>query len=72
MSHFDGERFETLSTGDGLTHAWVSALAEDDKGRLWIGTEGGGANRYDGDRLNDAIGEKDGLADNRVSASAAR
>ena len=34
--------FETYGVRDGLPHSFVRALGEDDRGRLWIGTRGGG------------------------------
>ena len=38
----DGQGWKIYSTGDGLPPNAVRALAEDDRGNLWIGTEGGG------------------------------
>ncbi len=38
----DGTDWKFFSTGEGLPPNAVRALAEDDKGNLWIGTEGGG------------------------------
>ena len=39
--------FHSLSTIDGLSNNNVTCLLEDNKGRIWIGTESG-ANIYDG------------------------
>ncbi|WP_236621702.1 two-component regulator propeller domain-containing protein, partial [Asticcacaulis benevestitus] len=44
LARYDAEQdsFVTYTTGpDGLSHVTVAALAEDGKGGLWIGTDGG-------------------------------
>ncbi|HEX7070179.1 MAG TPA: two-component regulator propeller domain-containing protein, partial [Rhodothermales bacterium] len=40
--------FEHLTGSDGLSHAHVQAIVQDHLGFMWIGTYGGGLNRYDG------------------------
>ena len=42
--------FDRLSVNDGLPHSIVTALAQDQRGLMWIGTMGGLV-RYDGYRL---------------------
>jgi len=42
LGAFDGQDWKFFSTADGLPPNAVRALADDDQGRLWIGTEGGG------------------------------
>ena len=42
LGAFDGQNWKIFSTGDGLPPNAVRALAEDARGNLWIGTEGGG------------------------------
>jgi len=32
---------------NSLSHSWVSSIAEDSEGKLWIGTYGGGVNHFD-------------------------
>ena len=39
--------FDRLGTGDGLSHAGVSAITQDQDGFIWMGTQEG-LNRYDG------------------------
>ncbi len=39
---FDGQHWKFFSSADGLPPNAVRALADDDLGNLWIGTEGGG------------------------------
>ncbi|HMB90061.1 MAG TPA: two-component regulator propeller domain-containing protein [Rhodothermales bacterium] len=45
--HTDQLRFRQLSTADGLSQNFVTALVQDRQGLLWVGTKGG-LNRYDG------------------------
>lgn len=45
-------RYFTPSPG-GLNHPVVSSFQEDEQGNIWIGTEGGGINRWD--RKNDSF-----------------
>ena len=48
-SHADPPRpaFEHLA-GTAVSHAHVTAIHQDRLGFMWIGTQGGGLNRYDG------------------------
>ena len=64
VSRYDGERFVTYTTEDGLADNTVYALLEDRDGQLWIGTIGG-VSRYDGERFV-TYTTKDGLAGNWV------
>ncbi len=47
LSRFDGERFTTLTTEDGLPDNRILSLVEDGGGALWIGTTYG-LSHYDG------------------------
>ncbi len=67
ISCFDGNRFITYTTADGLAHNNVHAICEYREGRLWFGTFGGGVSRFDGDRFT-TYTTADGLAHNRVCA----
>ena len=40
--------FKHLQGSDGLSHAHVEAILQDQLGFMWFGTRGGGLNRYDG------------------------
>ena len=44
-------RFERLSMADGLSQSSINAIAQDEQGYLWIGTQYG-LNRYDGYRFD--------------------
>ena len=57
--------FLTWSVEDGLPQSQVTALAEDERGYLWVGTNGGGVARFDGADFK-TFGVADGLADNFV------
>ena len=48
VSRFDGIRFDTFGTAEGLPHLTVMTIAEDEDGRLLFGTLGGGMAAYDG------------------------
>lgn len=41
LSHFDGKKWRTYTTADGLVDDWVYAMAQDQDGTLWLGTEAG-------------------------------
>ncbi|HET7152315.1 MAG TPA: two-component regulator propeller domain-containing protein, partial [Candidatus Kapabacteria bacterium] len=43
ISKFDGTNWTTYSTDNGLTNNFITALAFDKNGYLWVGTNGGGA-----------------------------
>jgi signal transduction histidine kinase len=42
LGGYDGQNWKFFSVHDGLPPNAVRALADDDRGNLWIGTEGGG------------------------------
>jgi len=44
---YPGVRFERISMAEGLSQSGISAMAQDDAGYLWFGTQYG-LNRYDG------------------------
>jgi ligand-binding sensor domain-containing protein len=47
VTRYDGKRFTTYTTEDGLAGNWVRSAIEDREGVLWFGTQGG-VTRYDG------------------------
>ncbi|MBI1924388.1 hypothetical protein HYR99_09070 [Candidatus Poribacteria bacterium] len=63
---YDGKRFRTFTTDDGLVHNDVRAIASSHDGVMGFGTEGGGVSRYDGKGFVNFT-TADGLADNRIN-----
>ncbi|MEM9558187.1 MAG: two-component regulator propeller domain-containing protein [Acidobacteriota bacterium] len=85
LNRWDGQRFVTYkhdpADADSLAAPHVWSLAEDAAGRLWIGTDGGGLDRLDGEsmlagRLADGVfthhrhdpDDSESLASDRVRA----
>ena len=63
---------ERYTPDDGLSQHAITAMAEDDRGLLWIGTQEG-LNRYDGHRftvLRSAPGETTGLVSSSIESLA--
>jgi serine phosphatase RsbU (regulator of sigma subunit)/ligand-binding sensor domain-containing protein len=67
VSCFDGDRFTTYTTADGLAHNSVWAICEDREGRLWLGTFGGGVSCFDGEHFT-TYTTANGLAENHAWA----
>jgi ligand-binding sensor domain-containing protein len=49
----------------GMSTNWVSCFAEDSKGRIWVGTWGGGIGIFDGDSIK-ILNEKNGLKASKI------
>ena len=65
---FEVANWEVYNTDNGLPSTATTALAEDDRGRIWVGTEGGLA-RIDAEgRVEFALDTSDGLVNNRVNS----
>ncbi|MHC1769125.1 MAG: two-component regulator propeller domain-containing protein [Verrucomicrobiia bacterium] len=60
-------QWRVYGVADGLPAAAVTALCQDRQGELWIGTEGGGLVRFDGERFT-VYSIADGLANDAVTA----
>ncbi|MCK4751460.1 MAG: hypothetical protein KAT15_30595, partial [Bacteroidales bacterium] len=57
--------FITYTAKNGLPLSTITAIAQDSRNYLWIGTDGGGVCRFDG--LNfQTFTSKDGLSGNRI------
>jgi ligand-binding sensor domain-containing protein len=51
---------------DGLPQSQVYAMSQDDKGYLWLGTQGGGLARFDGNNFK-VFNDKNGLSSNYIN-----
>jgi ligand-binding sensor domain-containing protein len=68
VSRFDGRRWSSLTTRDGLAGNIVYSIAQGADGALWFGTNQG-VSRYDGTSWQ-SIARKDGLLEDNVYALA--
>jgi PAS domain S-box-containing protein len=55
------------SDADGLAHSQILSIAQDHDGILWVGTNGGGISKFDGNTFSN-LSLKDGLSDNMIYA----
>jgi ligand-binding sensor domain-containing protein len=69
VSRFDGKRWHNYTVKDGLAGNLVYAIAQDEQGVLWFGTENG-VSRYDGKAWQN-FRRQDGLLESNVYAIAA-
>ena len=60
--------WRVYSTDNGLPSTAITALAEDDWGRMWVGTEGGLARINTEGQVEFALDTSDGLVNNRVNS----
>ncbi len=67
LTHFDGRKFTTYTTRDGLSSNNVLSIYQDIHGVMWIGTGGGGIDRFEAGRFR-SYTTKDGLANDVVWA----
>ncbi len=68
----ESARFQRLGTAQGLSQSSVTAIAQDRRGRIWLGTQAG-LNRYDGydvTVLRPAAGVPTALSDGYITALA--
>lgn len=65
LSVYDGTRFKTYSTADGLGSDSVIGILKDRNGNLWFRTYHGGISKYDGEKFQ-TFRMKDGLASNTI------
>jgi len=59
--------FENYSVSQGLPQSQVYTMIEDGRGFLWLGTNGGGLARFDGQQF-ESFSTRQGLADNHINS----
>ena len=64
---YDGEKFITYTTRQGLASNTVTCILEDKNQNLWFGTYGGGISKYDGEKFI-TYTTNQGLANNFISS----
>lgn len=65
---FEVASWKVYNTDNGLPATATTALAEDDWGRIWVGTEGGLARIDTEGQVEFALDASDGLVNNRVNS----
>lgn len=68
LSRFDGKKWVNYTTTDGLPGNHVFMLHQDDKGRLWVGTNNGLTYVQEGNKFAKALTTNEGLFANNVFA----
>ena len=58
--------FEYYNVEEGLSQSRVNSIIQDNRGHLWIGTQGGGVCKFDGSNFTQ-YSEKDGISGNIVT-----
>ncbi|HEY1790720.1 MAG TPA: two-component regulator propeller domain-containing protein [Verrucomicrobiae bacterium] len=66
LGHWDGQRWNLLTTADGLSGNDVCAMAEDSAGHFWFGTQNNGLNYFDGRKFSH-YWDTNGLSGNDIS-----
>jgi ligand-binding sensor domain-containing protein/two-component sensor histidine kinase len=58
--------FEYYNVEEGLSQSRVNSIIQDDRGHLWVGTQGGGVCKFDGSKFTQ-YSEKDGVSGDIVT-----
>ncbi len=69
VSRFDGAKFVTYSTREGLPNPFVNSIVEDESRRIWVTTNGGGIARLLDDPAQRATGAKERFKRYRLGPS---
>ncbi len=65
--HAQQYSFQNYSVSEGLAQSQVYTMLEDQRGFLWLGTNGGGLSRFDGQKFEN-FSTRQGLSDNHINA----
>ena len=65
--HTQNKQLRAFTLEDGLPQSQVYAMTQDNKGYLWLGTQGGGLARFDGNNFR-VFNETNGLLSNYINA----
>ena len=69
LAHGTFKKYLNGAEGHNLSDEHILALFQDKKGRIWVGTNGGGLNRFDDKTQKfSAVSEQDGLPNNTIKA----
>lgn len=68
LAKWDGREWQTFGTREGLSSERIRAVADGPDGAVWIGTEGGGLNRWQEGRFTAIRKAADGLPSDNISA----
>ncbi|WP_299333004.1 two-component regulator propeller domain-containing protein [uncultured Psychroserpens sp.] len=69
-AHAQNRQLRAFTLEDGLPQSQVYAMTQDDHGYLWLGTQGGGLARFDGNTFK-VFNEINGLGSNYIHALSA-
>ena len=67
LAYSQNKQLRAYTLEDGLPQSQVYALSQDEKGYLWLGTQGGGLARFDGKDFK-VYNESNGVASNYIQA----
>ncbi|MGS2725754.1 ligand-binding sensor domain-containing protein [Psychroserpens sp. BH13MA-6] len=67
LAFTQNKQLRAYTLEDGLPQSQVYAIVQDEKGYLWVGTQGGGLARFDGTEFK-VFNETHGLASNYISS----
>ncbi|MBO6630009.1 MAG: histidine kinase [Psychroserpens sp.] len=66
-SRAQNNHIKVYTLEDGLPQSQIHAMAQDYKGYLWLGTQGGGLAKFDGERF-EVYNESNGLSSNYINS----
>ena len=65
VSKYDGEKFTSYTTNEGLADNTIISIYEDSKGNIWLGTKNAGVSKFDGKKITN-YNVSDNLVHNAV------